>query len=125
MFSFTRCLIITVFLFCIQLISESAIVLATLPTPPPDSTLALLTATIARRLTPQPIKLRADVELTCFHPSGIEAIKKALRAGERESSEQVPIKAKLVAPPLYVLSTNSTDKVSWPGVQEVVGTPGN
>jgi len=67
-------------------------------------------ATIARRLTPQPIKLRADIELTCYTPSGIEAIKKALRAGEKASSEAVPIKAKLVAPPLYVLSTNATDK---------------
>jgi translation initiation factor 2 subunit 1 len=68
-------------------------------------------ATIARRLTPQPIKLRADIELTCYTPAGIDAIKKALRAGERASSEAVPIKAKLVAPPLYVLSTNATDKV--------------
>jgi translation initiation factor 2 subunit 1 len=68
-------------------------------------------ATIERRLTPQAIKLRADIELTCYTPSGIEAIKKALRAGEKASSEAVPIKAKLVAPPLYVLSTNATDKV--------------
>ena len=68
-------------------------------------------STIARRLTPQPIKLRADIELTCYTPAGIDAIKKALRAGEGQSSDAVPIKAKLVAPPLYVLSTNATDKV--------------
>jgi len=76
----------------------------------PQATYNLLMATIARRLTPQPIKLRADIELTCYTPTGIEAIKKALRAGEKASSEAVPIKAKLVAPPLYVLSTNATDK---------------
>jgi len=35
-----------------------------------------------------------------------------LRAGEKQSSEAVPIKAKLVAPPLYVLSTNATDKIA-------------
>ena len=79
--------------------------------PVPQAAHNLLTATIARRLTPQPIKLRADIELTCYTPSGIEAIKKALRAGEKSSTEAVPIKAKLVAPPLYVLSTNATDKV--------------
>lgn len=73
--------------------------------------LSILTSTIARRLTPQPIKLRADIELTCYTPAGIDAIKKALRAGEAQSNEAVPIKAKLVAPPLYVLSTNATDKV--------------
>jgi translation initiation factor 2 subunit 1 len=49
--------------------------------------------------------------LTCYTPAGIDAIRKALRAGEKQSSEAVPIKAKLVAPPLYVLSTNATDKV--------------
>jgi hypothetical protein len=79
--------------------------------PVPQAAFNLLTATIARRLTPQPIKLRADIELTCYTPSGIEAIKKALKAGEKSSTEAVPIKAKLVAPPLYVLSTNATDKV--------------
>lgn len=91
--------------------SEPDTVFTQLPNPIPDSTKTLLVSTIARRLTPQPIKLRADIELTCYTPAGIDAIKKALRAGEKESTEAVPIKAKLVAPPLYVLSTNATDKV--------------
>ncbi|KAF8342819.1 eukaryotic translation initiation factor 2 subunit alpha [Cantharellus anzutake] len=70
----------------------------------------LLMATVARRLTPQPIKLRADIELTCFRPAGIDAIKRALIAGEAASTPAVPITAKLVAPPFYVLDTNATDK---------------
>ncbi|KAH8106519.1 translation initiation factor 2, alpha subunit [Phellopilus nigrolimitatus] len=85
-------------------------VFASLTPAPSGATLAQLTATIARRLTPQPIKLRADVELTCYTEAGIDAIKRALRAGEAASTEAVPIKAKLVAPPLYVLGTNATDK---------------
>ncbi|XP_006463205.1 hypothetical protein AGABI2DRAFT_207881 [Agaricus bisporus var. bisporus H97] len=91
-------------------LTEPDTVWSSLPAPIPASTLSLLTTTIARRLTPQPIKLRADIELTCYTPAGIDAIRKALRAGEKQSSEAVPIKAKLVAPPLYVLSTNATDK---------------
>ncbi|KAJ7454873.1 eukaryotic translation initiation factor 2 subunit alpha [Mycena latifolia] len=91
-------------------LTEPDTVFATLTTPIPAPTYALLTATIARRLTPQPIKLRADIELTCYTPAGIDAIKRALRAGEKASTDAVPIKAKLVAPPLYVLSTNATDK---------------
>lgn len=91
-------------------LTEPDSVWSSLPGPILSSTLSLLTATIARRLTPQPIKLRADVELTCYTPQGIDAIKQALRAGEKQSSEAVPIKAKLVAPPLYILSTNATDK---------------
>ena len=84
---------------------------ASLSTPVQPAVRNVLLSTIARRLTPQPIKLRADIELTCYTPAGIDAIKKALRAGEGQSTEAVPIKAKLVAPPLYVLGTNATDKV--------------
>ncbi|KAF7426436.1 hypothetical protein PC9H_008804 [Pleurotus ostreatus] len=77
----------------------------------PPSTITILTSTIARRLTPQPIKLRSDIEVTCYTEAGIDAIKKALKNGEKVgSTTEVPIKAKLVAPPLYVLSTNATDK---------------
>ncbi|KAF8580947.1 hypothetical protein K439DRAFT_1414814 [Ramaria rubella] len=90
-------------------LTESEQVFGSLP-PIPEATLTFLQATIARRLTPQPIKLRADIQLTCYQPAGIDAIKKALRAGEKVSTETVPIRAKLVAPPLYVLGTNATDK---------------
>ncbi|PKI84668.1 hypothetical protein MVES1_001891 [Malassezia vespertilionis] len=69
-----------------------------------------LEANIARRLTPQPVKIRADIEVSCFGYEGIDAVKKALRAGEALSTEAIPIKIKLVAPPLYVLVTHSTDK---------------
>ncbi|WFD38576.1 uncharacterized protein MJAP1_001535 [Malassezia japonica] len=69
-----------------------------------------LEANIARRLTPQPVKIRADVEVSCFGYEGIDAVKEALRAGEALSTETIPIKIKLVAPPLYVLVTHSTDK---------------
>ncbi|THH14572.1 hypothetical protein EW146_g5772 [Bondarzewia mesenterica] len=91
-------------------LTEPEAVFSSLPGPVPTPTYTLLMNTIARRLTPQPIKLRADIELTCYTPAGIDAIKKALKAGEKVSTDAVPIKAKLVAPPLYVLSTNATDK---------------
>jgi len=76
----------------------------------PEDTLADLKATIARRLTPKPVKVRADLEVKCFAYAGIEAIRNALRAGEACSTEEVQIKVRLVAPPLYVMSTTSTDK---------------
>jgi len=69
-----------------------------------------LLSNINRRLTPQPIKLRADLEVTCFSYEGIDAIKEALKAGEAVGSEEMPIKIKLVAPPLYVMMTTSLDK---------------
>lgn len=61
--------------------SEPDPVFTSLPNPVPTSTKVLLMQTIARRLTPQPIKLRADIELTCYMPAGIDAIKKSAPCG--------------------------------------------
>ena len=33
-------------------------------------------------------------------------VQEAMRAAERKSTEECPVKMKLVAPPLYVLTTN-------------------
>ncbi|KAK9843518.1 hypothetical protein WJX81_006918 [Elliptochloris bilobata] len=66
---------------------------------------------IKRRMTPQPLKIRADVELTCFKYDGVLHIQEAMRAAEATSTEECPVKIKLVAPPLYVLTTNTLEKV--------------
>lgn len=63
----------------------------------------VLVKNIQRRLTPQPVKVRADLEVTCFHYDGIDAIKAALKAGENCGNKDFPINIKLVAPPLYVM----------------------
>ncbi|KAJ1979228.1 hypothetical protein H4R35_001597 [Dimargaris xerosporica] len=76
----------------------------------PEGILDELLTNIRRRLTPQPVKIRADIEVSCFGYQGIEAVKKALRAGEACSTDEVPIKVRLVAPPLYVMTTTSLDK---------------
>ncbi|CAJ0840411.1 12037_t:CDS:2, partial [Entrophospora sp. SA101] len=66
---------------------------------------------IKRRLTPQPIKIRSDIEVTCFGYEGIDAIKAAFKAGESCQTDDIQIKVKLVAPPLYVMITNALDKI--------------
>lgn len=65
---------------------------------------------IARRLTPQPTKVRADIEVTCFGYEGIDAVKIALKKGEELHTEDVPVKVRLVSPPLYVLTSHCLDK---------------
>ncbi|KAK5175472.1 eukaryotic translation initiation factor 2 subunit alpha [Saxophila tyrrhenica] len=65
---------------------------------------------ISKRLTPQPTKVRADVEVTCFGYDGIDAVKEALRTAEAKSSEQAQVKVRLVSPPLYVLTSQTLDK---------------
>ena len=65
---------------------------------------------IRRRMTPQPLKIRADVELTCFGYDGVLHIKDAMRAAQALSREDCQVQMKLVAPPLYVLTTQTLEK---------------
>lgn len=79
--------------------------------------LTALKAQIRRRLTPQPIKIRADIEVTCFTYEGIEAIRSALQAAQDLGTEDVPVKVKLIAPPMYVMTTSTLDKQK--GIQKL------
>ena len=65
---------------------------------------------VLRRLAPQPVKIRSDVEVSCFTYEGIDAIREALFAGMALGSDQNPIRIKLIAPPIYVLSTTTLEK---------------
>lgn len=76
----------------------------------PDEIKEELKAYIRRRLAPQPIKIRANVEVSCFTYEGIDAIREALFAGIACGGENTPIKIKLIAPPIYVLSTMTLEK---------------
>jgi translation initiation factor 2 subunit 1 len=65
---------------------------------------------IQRRLAPQAKKIRSDIEVSCFTYEGIDAIREALFAGMAVGAENSQIKIKLIAPPLYVLSTTTLEK---------------
>lgn len=77
-----------------------------------------LTSYIGKRLTPQPTKVRADVEVTCFGYDGIDAVKSALRAAEANNTAETQVKVKLVSPPLYVLTSQCLDKSTGIGILE-------
>lgn len=77
---------------------------------PSDEVYEDLLTQISRKLTPNPTKVRADIEVTCFGYEGVNAVKAALRAGEELHTEAIPVKAKLVAAPLFVLTSVSLDK---------------
>lgn len=76
----------------------------------PDAVKDELKAYIRRRLAPQPVKIRADIEVSCFTYEGIDAIREALFAGMKCGGENTPIKIKLISPPIYVLSTTTLEK---------------
>ena len=69
-----------------------------------EHTKDVLLKNIKRRLTPQAVKVRADVEVLCYAYEGIDAVKNALRAGLALATEEVPLKINLIAPPIYVIS---------------------
>ncbi|PKI46700.1 hypothetical protein CRG98_033042 [Punica granatum] len=60
---------------------------------------------IKRGMTPLQLKIRADIEMKCFQFDG-DAMRKAEAAG----NDNCLVKIKLVAPPLYVLTTQTPDK---------------
>mmetsp|Transcript_57214 Transcript_57214/g.51513 ORF Transcript_57214/g.51513 Transcript_57214/m.51513 type:complete len:346 (-) Transcript_57214:49-1086(-) len=77
---------------------------------------------IEKRLKPQIVTVRSKVELTCFTHEGVDAIKRALKIGlkygEEENNkissssdggggEDLSIKIKLVAPPLFTVSVST------------------
>ena len=75
-----------------------------------EKTKEVLLENIKQKLTQQAVKIRADIEVTCYTYEGIDAIKTALRAGLALSTEAVPIKINLIAPPLYVVTTSTPER---------------
>merc|ERR1711941_104646 len=65
--------------------------------------------TIQHRLGSQPVKIQADIQVTCFAYEGIDAIKPALRAGQQCSTPDSPVRIQLVTSPEYILLTSSAD----------------
>ena len=60
---------------------------------------------VKRRLTPQPVKIRSDIEVACYAYEGINAVKEALQAGLALSSEDLEVKVKTFSPqsPFHLL----------------------
>lgn len=75
-----------------------------------DKMKAVLLDNIKRKLTPQAVKIRSDIEVACYGYEGIDAVKNALRFGMKMSTEDFSIKVNLIAPPVYVVTTQTLDK---------------
>ncbi|XP_017761756.1 PREDICTED: eukaryotic translation initiation factor 2 subunit 1 [Eufriesea mexicana] len=75
-----------------------------------EYTKEVLLNNIKRKLTSQAVKIRADVEVACYGYEGIDAVKDALKAGLALSTDELPIKINLIAPPLYVMTTSTPEK---------------
>eukprot|EP01133_Synstelium_polycarpum_P007194 gene7194-8357_t len=88
--------------------------------------LKVLCEIIAHKLKPQPLKIRADLEMTCFDYEGIDAIKASIIAAQSHAMQFVAkpadgavfdadkafgvVVVTLIAPPLYVMVGTFDDK---------------
>eukprot|EP00013_Stygamoeba_regulata_P028154 CAMPEP_0177649264 /NCGR_PEP_ID=MMETSP0447-20121125/11287_1 /TAXON_ID=0 /ORGANISM="Stygamoeba regulata, Strain BSH-02190019" /LENGTH=288 /DNA_ID=CAMNT_0019151997 /DNA_START=188 /DNA_END=1054 /DNA_ORIENTATION=+ len=64
---------------------------------------------INKRLAVRSVRVQSDIEVTCFTPEGVLAIKPALRAG-LEVCEDEGVQIQLVNTPLYMVSVTTVDK---------------
>jgi len=69
----------------------------------------VLVSQLQLKLQPQSVKVRADIKCSCFKYDGISAVRHALKSGLSLTSPEVPIKINLIAAPLYVMTTNTTE----------------
>lgn len=82
-----------------------------------EETRDVLLTNIKRRLTPHVVKIRADLEVACYRYEGVDAVKDSLRAGLNMSTPEMPIKINLIAPPLYVITTQTLERTD--GIQKL------
>ncbi|KAI9582194.1 eukaryotic translation initiation factor 2 subunit 1 [Glossina fuscipes] len=75
-----------------------------------EETKEVLLNNVKRKLVSPTVKIRADIECSCYGYEGIDAVKAALNTGLELSTENLPIRVNLIAPPLYVMTTSTTKK---------------
>jgi len=75
-----------------------------------ENTKDVLLTDIKRRMTPQAVKVRSDIEVACYAYEGIDAVKAALKEGLKFSTEELPVKINLIAPPVYVVTTTTLER---------------
>jgi translation initiation factor 2 subunit 1 len=65
---------------------------------------------LKQRMVTQPVKIRTDFLLKCLKFEGIDAIKYALLEGEKQSTEEIKIKFKVIGSPSYECTVVTINK---------------
>ena len=63
-----------------------------------------LLAIVRHRMSTNPIKVEAEINLTCFGKDGVDAVKEALLTARALGTEETPIVVTVKASPVYTLS---------------------
>jgi len=76
----------------------------------PEDIRELVMSNLKRKLTPQVVKIRGDVGVTCESRAGIDAIKESFKAALEVSTKEFPIRITLIGTPLYMVVCSTLDK---------------
>jgi len=76
----------------------------------PEDIRELVMSNLKRKLTPQVVKIRGDVGVTCEARAGIDAIKDSFKAALEVSTKEYPIQITLIGTPLYMVVCSTLDK---------------
>jgi translation initiation factor 2 subunit 1 len=79
------------------------------PEPVSEAVRSQLKKIALQRMAVQPVKLGAQIELTCYSFAGIEDIKRAIRAG-LDASDGNDVKIQLISSPAYLVWLNTLDE---------------
>lgn len=63
------------------------------------------------KMIPHPVKIKAEINLTCFTIGGIDDIKAALAEGMKASTSDIPVKINMISSPKYEVYTETVKKV--------------
>ena len=61
-------------------------------------------------MIPHPVKIKAEVKVTCYTVGGVEDIKSALMEGIKASTNDIQVKIKMISSPLYEIYTETVRK---------------
>jgi len=76
----------------------------------PDNVKQTLLKEIKHRLAEKPVKVQAQIEVTCYTEEGIDAIKPSLLAGKKVGKQDQEVEIHLISTPLYRLTTQCMEK---------------
>ena len=65
---------------------------------------------LAVKMVARPVKIKAEFVITCYTLGGVEDIKDSLRKGVAIATSDIPIEIKLIASPLYHITTTTIKK---------------
>jgi translation initiation factor 2 subunit 1 len=74
-----------------------------------DAFMRILLDQIKLRLTPPTVKIKTEIQINCFTEEGIDAIKYALKEGEKVGTEENKVKIQLISSPDYIITTATSD----------------